>query len=159
MSCTAVRVSYDYDKDTTFSNYSTYHYYYNIDTGLSDLDNRRLFKAIDSILLLKGLLLSEEPDFFVNVTSRSYVAPQPNSVGLGVGGTGGNIGGGLAIGLPIGGAKEEIEIQFDLIDSQKEELFWQAISSSSYREEGTPEAREQQLQKIVDKVFSKYPPK
>lgn len=158
-SCATIKVQYDYEKNTNFSNYSTYHYYYNIDTGLSELDDKRLFRAVDSVLQSKGFLLSEEPDFLVNITSMSFSSPRQNTVGLGVGGGGGAMGGGVSVGLPLGGTKEEKQFQFDFIDSQKESLFWQAISISNYKEEGTPAAREKQLQEIVSKVFAKYPPK
>jgi len=78
---------------------------------------------------------------------------------VGVGGTGGHVGGGVSIGLPIGQNKLEREIVFDLVDSQKDALFWQAVSTSSYSENATPLSREKQLREVVSKVFSKYPPR
>jgi len=47
ISCNAVRVNYDYDKETDFSNYNTYNFYPDMQTGLTELDNKRLFKALD----------------------------------------------------------------------------------------------------------------
>ncbi|MET6989787.1 DUF4136 domain-containing protein [Sediminicola arcticus] len=158
VSCNAVRVNYDYEKDTDYSSYTTYNYYPDMKAGLSQLDTKRLLDAIDSTMQVKGMLLVEEPDFFVNITSSSMRAPRNNSVGLGVGGTGRNVGGGLSIGLPIGQPDLERVIQFDFVDSQKDELFWQAISESSYKENLSPKAREAKLKQLVDKVFSKYPP-
>ena len=158
-SCGAVHVNYDYDKETDFSNYTTYNYYPDRDTGLSELDAKRLFKAIDSTLLAKGLLLSEEPEFYINILSDAYRNPTGNNVGVGVGGTGGNIGGGVSIGLPIGRSGMERQIQFDFVDSQKDVLFWQAISESTYRDNASPNDREAILGQVVEKVFAKYPPK
>jgi hypothetical protein len=77
---------------------------------------------------------------------------------VGVGGTGGNVGGGVSIGLPLNRNNLEREIIFDLIDSQKDVLFWQAVSNSDYSENATPLNREKVLQQVVQKVFSKYPP-
>ncbi|MEJ1223031.1 DUF4136 domain-containing protein [Sediminicola sp. 1XM1-17] len=158
VSCSTVRVNYDYDKATDYSNYSTYNYYPDMETGLTQLDTKRLLDAIDSTMQVKGMLLAEEPDFLINVTSSSVRAPRNNSVGVGVGGTGRNVGGGISIGLPIGQPDLERIIQFDLVDSQNDELFWQAVSESSFKENLTPQAREAKLREVVDKVFSKYPP-
>jgi hypothetical protein len=52
----------------------------------------------------------------------------------------------------------EREIVFDLIDSQKDALIWQAISESAFREGASPAVKEEKLRGIVAKVFSKYPP-
>tara|TARA_R110002051_G_scaffold186882_2_gene256558 strand:- start:92 stop:622 length:531 start_codon:yes stop_codon:yes gene_type:complete len=158
ISCNAVRVNYDYDKETDYSSYTTYNYYPDMKTGLSQLDTKRLLDAIDSTMQIKGMLLAEEPDFFINITSNSQRQPRNNTVGVGVGGTGRNVGGGLSIGLPIGQPDLERVIQFDFVDSQKDELFWQAVSESSFKENLSPEAREAKLKQVVDKVFSKYPP-
>ncbi|MEB8330020.1 DUF4136 domain-containing protein [Flavobacteriaceae bacterium KMM 6897] len=157
-SCNAVRVNYDYDKDTDYSSYTTYNYYPEMKTGLSQLDTRRLLDAIDSTMQVKGMLLAEEPEFFINITSNSIRAPRNNTVGVGVGGTGRNVGGGLSIGLPIGQPDLDRVIQFDFVDSQKDELFWQAISESSFQENLSPVERETKLKQVVDKVFAKYPP-
>ncbi|NAS14172.1 DUF4136 domain-containing protein [Poritiphilus flavus] len=159
LSCTAVRVNYDYDKKTDFTNYTTYNYYPQMDTGLSQLDAKRLLKAVDSTMQMKGILFSEEPDFFINIQSRAFRTPQNSSVGVGVGGTGRNVGGGVSIGLPVGRPNMELEIVFDLVDSQKDELFWQAVSESAFRENASPSVKEQNLRNLVAKVFAKYPPK
>ncbi len=158
-SCTAVRVSYDYDKGTDFSNYQTYNYFENLETGLSELDTRRLLRAIDSTMQLKGIQFSDEPDFFVNIQTREFRNPSRNSVGVGVGGTGGTVGGGVSVGLPLGGNTMEKEIIFDFVDSQKDELFWQAVTETAFRENASPAEKEQKLQQIVLKVLSKYPPR
>ncbi len=158
LSCSTVRVTYDYDKATDFSNYQTYTYLPEMQTGLSELDDKRLLQAIDSAMQLKGIMYSEEPDFFINIQSREIRNASGNSVGVGVGGTGGNIGGGVSIGLPIGSPKMDREIIFDLVDSKKDELFWQAVSETTFKDIGTPDEREAKLREIVTKVFSAYPP-
>lgn len=158
LSCSTVRVNYDFDKTVDFTNYSTYNYYPEMQTGLSDLDSKRLFNAIDSTMQMRGILLSEEPDFYINIQSESFATPNNSTVGVGVGGTSGNVGGGVSIGVPLGGSNLEREIIFDLVDSQKDALFWQAISLSNFSENNSPGTRERKLNEIVTKVFSKYPP-
>jgi len=158
-SCTTVRVQTDYEKETDFSNYTTYNYYDDMVTGLSELDEKRLVRVFDEAMQRRGLLLSEEPDFLINIQSGVFQSPRNNTVGVGVGGSGRNVGGGVSVGIPIGKSKVQREIQFDFVDSQKETLFWQAVSNSGFNESGTPEVRELKLQEIVEKVLSKYPPK
>ena len=157
-SCSSVRVIYDYDKTTEFSNYSTYGYYPDMETGMSQLDAKRLLNAVDEVMQQKGILFSEEPDLLINIQSRDFRNPQNSSVGVGVGGTGGNVGGGVSFGIPLGRANVDREIVFDLIDSQKDMLVWQAISETPFREGASPSVKEEILREIVNKVFSKYPP-
>ena len=159
MSCHVVRVQTDYEKETNFSNYSTYNYFSDLETGLSELDEKRLIKVLDAVMQSKGLLLSEEPDFLVNIQSGIYQTPRNNTVGVGVGGTGRNVGGGVSVGIPIGQSNVQREISFDFVDSQKDMLIWQAISKSHLNENVTPIERDKKLKEIVEKVLSKYPPK
>ena len=156
--CSSIRVQYDYDRGTDYSNYKTYNYYPDMQTGLNELDTKRLLRAMDSVLQTKGIQFSEEADFLINIESREFQLPQRNTVGVGVGGSGRNVGGGVSIGLPIGAANRETEIVFDFVDSRKDALFWQAISESSLRDNASPSTKEKVLQEIVAKVFSKYPP-
>ena len=158
-SCSAVKVSYDYDKETDFSNYNTYNYYSDMETGLSELDNKRLFRAMDITLRIKGLIFSEEPDFLINIQGKSFQAPKSSSIGVGLGSSGRNLGGGVSIGIPVGRPNVEQEIQFDFVDVKKDMLFWQANGKSSFKENMSPVEREEKLQEFVDKVFAKYPPK
>ncbi len=157
-SCATVQVNYDYDPDTDFSAYRTYNYFSDLDTGLSNLDNHRLLDAVDSLMQVKGIKLSEEPEFLINIQSQAYQKPQNSSLGVGVGGTGSNVGGGVSIGVPLGGNALERELVFDFVDSQKNQLFWQAVTLSDLNEKASPVTRERKIIEIVSKVFAKYPP-
>ncbi len=157
-SCSSIRVNYDYDTDTDFSNYLTYNYFTDMETGMNDLDTNRLTEAIDSLMQQRGIRLSEEPEFLINIQSQWYYSASNSSVGVGVGGTGGNVGGGVSVGIPVGSGSVERELVFDLVDSAKDQLFWQAKSTSSFNESWDPETREKKLREIVNKVFSQYPP-
>ena len=157
-SCSSIRVNYDYDPDTDFSSYRTYNYFSDMNTGLNNLDTNRLIDAIDSVMQQKGIKLSEEPEFLINIQSQSFYNPETSSVGVGVGGTGGNVGGGVSVGIPIGSRSLERELVFDFVDIEKNQLFWQCVSSSSYNENASPETKERKINDIVNKVFAQYPP-
>ncbi|SFZ89295.1 protein of unknown function [Flaviramulus basaltis] len=159
VSCAPIRVNYDYDKGTNFQQYKTYNYYSEMETGLSELDTKRLLDALDSKMTVKGFSLSDTPDFFIDIKSREYQESQRQSVGVGLGGGGGNVGGGISIGLPIGQANVNRQITIDFVDENKKQLFWQAVSESNFNPNGTPEKREARLNAIVEKVLMQYPPK
>ena len=154
-SCGATRVHYDYDEAVDFSAYSTFGYYSDMDTGLSQLDEKRLMNAMDATLQSKGFLFSEEPDMFVNVQSAILRGQSSNSVGVGLGG--GN--GGIAVGLPVGGPKLLRELIIDFVDVKRDVLLWQALSESPFKEGDTPMVKQQKMKELITKIFEKYPPK
>ncbi len=157
-SCASVKVNFDYKKTTDFTKYRTYNYYSDLETGMNELDTKRLIAAIDSKLQVKGLSLSETPDFFINIQSSEYQNNQRNTVGLGLGGGGRNVGGGLSVGIPIGQSKIYRQIIIDFIDENGKGLFWQAVSESSYNPNALPDKREAALRAIAEKVLLQYPP-
>ncbi|AWX43844.1 hypothetical protein HME9304_00835 [Flagellimonas maritima] len=158
LACSSVRVNYDYDKSTNFSNYTSYNYFSDINSGLSGLDEKRLFRILDSTLQSKGYLLAEEPDLYINILSNQFRNNPNNNVGVGVGGGGRNVGGGVSFGIPIGNSGIQRMIQFDFVDAEKDALIWQASSESGFRENASPSVRQEKLRAVVKKVFSKFPP-
>jgi len=158
-SCAPIHVNYDYEKGTDFIQYKTYNYYSDIDTGLSELDTKRLFNVLDEKLSIKGLSLSDSPDFYINIQSSEYQESQRNTVGVGIGGSGQNVGGGVSVGIPIGQANINRQIIIDFVDESKNGLFWQAVTESSFNPKATSENREERFKLIVDKVLEGYPPK
>jgi len=155
LSCIGPRVIYDYDTQKDFTSYKTYNYYPELKTDLSDLDNKRLFSATDSIMKTKGFQLSNSPHIYINFKSKQYETPTNNRVGIGVGNGPISIGGSI----PFGGPDQHIQLTMDFIDVSKDELIWQAevddVQNSTY----TPENRTSFFFVMMDKVLSKYPPK
>jgi len=159
VSCAPIYVNYDYERQADFTKYKTYNYYSDLESGLSELDTKRLLDALDEVLLLKGLTLSDMPDFYVDISSLEFENNQRNNVGVGVGSGGRNVGGGISIGLPIGQPKMNREIVFEFIDEDGIGLFWQAVSESSYNPNAGPEQKESRIKAIVEKVLKGFPPK
>ena len=157
-SCGAV-VNYDYERTTDFSQYTTYNYFTDMQTGLSDLDNKRLMSSIDAKLETLGLQKTEDPSFRIDIQSDEYANTQNSNFGIGVGGTGRNTGGGVSVGIPIGQSRYGREIIIEFVDDSKDGMFWQAITNTDINPNATPQKREADFIALVDKVFSKYPPK
>ncbi len=158
-SCASVYVNHDYEKTTNFSEYKTYGFYDDMETGLSELDTKRLISAIETKLNTLGLSASQTPDFLIDINSIEYTEQAQNTVGVGLGGGGGNVGGGLSVGIPIANTKIARQITIDFVDGTKNGLFWQAKSESTYNPNAKPEKREAVLQMLVEKVFKNFPPK
>ncbi|WP_422105779.1 DUF4136 domain-containing protein [Winogradskyella sp.] len=157
-SCGTV-VNYDYEKSTDFTQYKTYNYFDDMQTGLSELDTKRIIRSIDAKLATLGLTRSDNPDFFIDIQSQDIPNRNNSNIGVGAGGTGGNVGGGVSVGIPLAGNQYTREVVIDFVDKkQNEKLFWQAVSESSYRPNATPEKREAVFVKLVEKIFSAYPP-
>lgn len=72
-SCSSVKVASDYDKNANFSSYKTFAFYKTgIDKAeISDLDKRRILRAIESEMLAKGFTKSENPDLLVSIFTKS----------------------------------------------------------------------------------------
>lgn len=158
VSCAPIRVSYDFEDSTNFDDYKTYQYFADMETGLSELDTNRLLDALDIKLKSKGYSISETPDFYIDIKSKAYQDTQRSSVGIGMGGSGGNVGGGVSVGIPIGQGNVNRQVTIDFVDHSKKQLFWQAVSESSFNPKTTPEGKEQLFNALVEKVLSNYPP-
>jgi len=72
-SCSSVKVVADYDTATDFSQYKTFAFYKKgIDKAeISDLDKRRILKAVEAELMAKGFTKSENPDILVNIFTKA----------------------------------------------------------------------------------------
>lgn len=89
--CSSVAVFMDYDENLDFTQYRSFAYLKSeIDAAqISDLDKRRILRSVDSLLLLKGLEKSENPDMLIGFGASSekdvQVNQSPNWWGLGWG--------------------------------------------------------------------------
>mgnify|MGYP003840661573 FL=1 len=159
ISCAPIRVNYDYNQETNFSKYKTYNYYSDMKTGMSELDTKRFLEALDAKLETLGIVYSETPDFFIDIKSATFQSNQQSSVGVGMGGSGSNMGSGVSFGIPIGQSSMNRQITIDFVDENLKQLFWQAVCESSYSPNRIPSEREEQLKAVVNKVLTGFPPK
>lgn len=157
VSCGAT-VAVDYDVSKDFSGYKTYDFYPSIDSGLSALDDKRIERAVDSILQLQGFAKSSIPDFYINYYGQEAMAAPRSTIGIGVG-TGGNNGSvGVSGGIPVGTDEIEQRLTFDLVDAHADELIWQAVLEGRFKEYASPNQKRNYYLKGIQKVFSKFPP-
>jgi|SRR5690554_4268396 len=157
VSCGAT-VAVDYDRQTDFSKYNSYNYFPDIDSGLNELDNNRIMQITDSLLQERGFVKIETPQILINFYARESVSNSRNTIGIGIGGGGGNMGVGVSGGIPIGGRVVNQQLTMDFIDSEKDELVWQAIAEGEMKERATPQQKEAYYISVVQKILAKYPP-
>jgi len=159
-SCGTTFVNYDFEKSTDFTEYKTYDYFDDMQTGLSKFDSLRIISTIDAKLSSMGFKRSENPDFYIDIQSKELMNRNSPNIGVGVGGGSGGGFGGVSVGMPLNINKYTREIIIDFVDkNQNEKLFWQAVSESTYKGNASVEKREATLAKLVDKIFASYPPK
>ncbi|MEZ4858255.1 MAG: DUF4136 domain-containing protein [Flavobacteriaceae bacterium] len=152
-------VAVDFEKSTDFSKFTTYNFYPSIDSGLNELDNKRIMYILDSLIIQKNFQKTENPQILINFYAKEILTNSRNTLGIGIGGGGGNVGIGVSGGIPIGGKDIEQQLTLDFIEVENDALVWQGIAESRYKEKATPQQKENYYFSIIQKILNKYPPK
>lgn len=164
-SCSSVRVAADYDREADFNQYKTFAFFKpGIDKAeISDIDKRRILRAIEAELMAKGMTKSENPDMLVSIFTKSNqrVDVYNNAWGWGGWGWGGIGGWGWGWGPGWGRnqvtTKTEGILYIDLIDTDKKELVWQG-SGTGYLVTKNIEKKEARIKEFVAKTMEQFPP-
>jgi len=158
--CQTVRVSQDYAVDTDFNQFKTYGYFkQGIDEAeISDLDKKRILKAIDDQMLASGFTKSQTPDIMINIFTKTQQRVNVynnwgwnSGFGYGWGGFGFN-----RFGNNVSTVNEGI-LHIDFIDAKKKELIWQGIGKAPVRSDD-PVKKTERINKIVQEILMQYPP-
>ncbi|HET8809614.1 MAG TPA: DUF4136 domain-containing protein [Flavobacteriaceae bacterium] len=158
-SCDSVRVATDYDREANFSTYETFAFYKpGIDKAeISDLDKKRILRAIEAELEAKGMTKSENPDLLVSIFTKTvenvniYRNPY-GYYGYGWGwrpyywGAGYN----------TVSRTTEGTLYIDLIDANSMNLVWQGMGTGALSLD--IEYKEGQIREIVSQIMAEYPP-
>ncbi|MEP0262661.1 DUF4136 domain-containing protein [Dokdonia sp.] len=164
-SCSTVRVASDYDQTVNFNEYKTYAFYKpGIDKAeISDLDKKRILRAIETEMAAKGFTKSENPTVLVSIFAKANKRVdvyQNNNFGFGRFGYGGFYGpfygGGAFYGNTVSERTEGV-LYIDLLDVSKKQLVWQGKGTASLYS-GNIEKREARIQEIVKEIMTVYPP-
>ncbi len=156
-SCSSVKVASDYDKNANFNQYKTFAFYKTgIDKAeISDLDKRRILRAIENEMLSKGFTKSENPDLLVSIFTKSRERVNVNN----------NFGYGYGWGwspwywgpnyTTVSTSTEGV-LYIDLIDNSKKELVWQGMGTGYLSQK--IDKKEERIKEFVFKIMEKYPP-
>ena len=151
-SCSSIRVAADYETQTDFTQYKTFAFYKTgIDKApISDIDKRRIMRAIETELLAKGMTKSEHPDVLVSLFTKArtqvdvydnwspyYYDPfHRQQISKYTEGT----------------------LFIDIIERKGKKLVWQGIGTGFLTKSMKPAKREATIQKFVQQILVKYPP-
>ena len=159
-SCSSIKVFSDYDRNIDFSNYETFAYFKpEIDkVDISDLDKRRILKALDSEINLKGLSKSETPDLLIGFTTKAKEQIYVN--------TGNNFGWGWGWGFNPwfwgnGGynsvsTRTEGTLYVNIIDAATKQLIWQGKGRGGINE--FMKNRDERISLFIHEIIENYPP-
>jgi hypothetical protein len=161
-SCSSVRVAADYDKNANFNDYKTFAFFKKgIDKAeISDLDKRRILRAIEAELLVKGFTKSENPDLLVSIFTKSR--QKVNIYNNGYYGYGYGYGWhwspyywGYSNYNSVS-VSTEGTLYIDLIDANKKELVWQGMGTGYLTK--NMDKKIERIKEFVAKIMEKYPP-
>ena len=154
-SCSSVFVLTDHDSSVDFSQYKSFAYYKSqIDeVDLSDLDKRRILKALDTTLQAKGLIKSEVPDLLVSFETKAKQKVYVNS--FNTWGWGWNP---WFWGPNYSNVISQTEgtLYINLIDAQSKQLVWQGKGRGNISE--YTKERDKRIAYFVGEIVSMYPP-
>ncbi len=159
-SCNSVRVASDYDQKANFAQYNSYAFFKpGIDKAdISDLDKKRILRAIEDEMAAKGFTKSEDPDVLVSIftkTKENINIYQNNMMGYGYGwgwhpwfwGAGQN----------TVNRTSEGTLYIDLIDADQKELVWQGMGTAALASD--VDRKQKRINQIVGEILQEYPPK
>jgi hypothetical protein len=157
-SCLSVRVAADYDKEASFNNYKTYAFFKpGIDKAeISDLDKRRILRAVEAELTAKGFVKSENPDLLVSIFTKSREKINVNRTGFGPYGYGWGWSPWYWNNYSTVTSSTEGTLYVDLIDANKKELVWQGMGTGYLSK--SMKHKEERIKEFVNKIMEKYPP-
>ncbi|MGB3773672.1 MAG: DUF4136 domain-containing protein [Leeuwenhoekiella sp.] len=167
-SCSSVRVATDYDQSADFNDYKTFAFFKpGIDEAeISDLDKKRILRAIESELTSKGFTKSEDPSLLVSIfTTAQQRVDVYNNMGWGWGGFGpwgwggfGPWGFGGYGGMYGNNVSRTVEgtLYIDLIDARKKELVWQGQGTGYLAADVNK--KQARINEIVNEIMMEYPP-
>ncbi len=167
-SCSTVRVMADYDTAANFENYNSFAFFKpGVDKAqISDLDKKRILRAIEAELTAKGMTKAGSPDLLVSIFTkeRERVDVYNNYWGAGWGGGWGWGGWGWGGAWGWGGyggsqvtTTTEGTLFIDLIDTRTNDLVWQGMGTASLANLSV-ERKIERIQEIVREILAKYPP-
>jgi hypothetical protein len=165
VSCSSIKIAYDFDKEADFSKYKTYEFSEEtLNLKIDQLNRNRLIKAVETEMATKGFTKSENADAIIDLRlkERKYKLQLRQQPVLMVGTVTDMAGGGMAEGFA------NTQINYDkyvegtlfitLIDKAGQKVIWQGTGTKTIDEKASPQKREENINYAVKQIFSNYPP-
>ncbi|MBQ4915807.1 DUF4136 domain-containing protein [Maribacter sp. MMG018] len=167
-SCSSIQVLSDYDQQTDFNGYKSYAFYKTgIDKAqISDLDKKRILRAIEAEMQSRGFVKSENPDLLVSIFTKEQERVDIYNNNFGWGGAWGwgynpyawGPGWGWGWGGNSVSTRTQGSLYIDLIDTKSKELVWQGKGEGTLANTNNIEKKEQRIKEFVSQILEQYPP-
>ena len=161
-SCTSVRVLTDYDREVDFNAYRSYAFYKTgIDQAqISDLDKKRILRAIETEMNSRGFVKSDKPDLLVSIFTREKerVDVYNNAWGWGWGWGWGPYWGWPGYYGNNVSTSTEGSLYIDLIDARTKDLVWQGRGIGTLNNTSNIAKKEERIREFVSQILEQYPP-
>lgn len=157
-SAAAQSVTYDFDSATNFSGLKTYAWVRGT-PGTDELNHKRIVAAVDSQLAAKGYTRVDSaasPDVFVAYHASFNKNLEINGFSSGWAGyrfSPHRVGYARVDQILIG------TLVVDLVDAKTRTIVWRGAATKEIDTKASPEKRERNIYKAVEKLFRNYPPK
>lgn len=157
LGCSSISVFTDHDSGVDFSKYKTFAYFKpGIDkVEISDLDKRRILKAIDQQMEGKSMMKSDMPDLLVSINTTAKEKVYVNQMNYGFWGWGWNP---WMWGPNSNTVSNRTEgaLYIDLIDAKTKQLVWQGKGRGGISE--YTKDRDERIGIFVEEILKNYPP-
>jgi len=154
MSCSSGKVVYDYDNEIDFTKYSMFRIAPNAGLGFSELDQKRVEKALIDELSKKGIQKSTKAQFLIDYKSTLKKHRRNKSVRVGVG-RGVRVSTGIL--LPRPNDTQIITLQFK--NRKTKQLIWEGEIQVTVKDLDSPIEKQNFINDVIGKILNKYPPK
>eukprot|EP00035_Acanthoeca_spectabilis_P023520 m.449726 g.449726 ORF g.449726 m.449726 type:complete len:190 (-) comp19866_c0_seq1:170-739(-) len=165
-SCSSVSVLSDYDQKANFNGYTSYAFYKTgIDKAqISDLDKKRILRAIETEMSSRGFVKSENPDLLVSIFTKEQERVDIYNNNFGWGGAWGwgynpwAWGPGFGWGGSGVSTSTQGSLYIDLIDNKTNELVWQGKGVGTLANTNNVAKKEERIKEFVSQILEQYPP-
>ena len=159
LGCSSISVFTDHDSGVDFSKYKTFAYFKpGIDKiEISDLDKRRILKAIDQQMEGKSIMKSDMPDLLVSINTTAKEKVYVNQMNYGFWGWGWGWNPWMwGPNANTVSTQTEGALYIDLIDAKTKQLVWQGKGKGGISE--YTKDRDERIGIFVEEILKNYPP-
>jgi len=166
-STAAQDVRYNFDKNVNFQQFKTYKWVSIKNAGeVDELTARQITATIDTALAKKGLTKTEadNADLYIGyqTTVGSQLQLNTYSTGWGYGPGWGPWWygpGGMNTTTVTSDTIYTGQLDLDMYDAAKKLLIWRGVVSGTLKPKASPEKRQKNIEKAINKLLQNYPPK
>lgn len=159
VACSPIRVHTDYDDDVDFSKYKTFAFdKKSVDSlQISDLDKKRMMRAIDKQLYLKNIKISESPNLLVclHTQESKTLSYFPMDTGFGWGLGWGMSPFGWGMNTMVSTSTQGV-MYIQIVDANTNNLIWEGKGTGYLTDNHSK--KEEKMNQFAEKILADFPP-